>query len=97
MIHDEHAHTIVTDRIAEPGEEPPDGELVMWVVYRNPRDYPDQYVVRRHWPEHGHVVAEREPRAVSPVYQWAVRRIPAGLVRILRCPSDDPVIVETWI
>lgn len=85
--------------------------LTVWVIYRNPRDYPGKYVVRAE-----DVVADqREPvsrpqcavcaslaeaRAAVPQYQTHQHdgvTYASELVRMDRHPSDDPTIVETWI
>ncbi len=73
------------------------GVLRMWTVYRHPRDYPDKYVARL-W-EHD----ADGPRATgSIVIADELERLQdemmmTGLVKLMRRPEDDPVIVETWL
>jgi hypothetical protein len=68
----------------------------IWVIFDHPRDFPDKFVIRiqeasasgvRHRPEVWLRDSLEEARKV----------IPPGLVRIERDPSDDSVIVESWI
>lgn len=69
-----------------------------WTIYKNPRDYPGCYVVRR-----GQailalgIVHDLEPTAVCHSLVEAREAVPPGRVRMDRHPDDDPVIVETWI
>jgi hypothetical protein len=71
--------------------------LEMFVVTSNPSDYPGKIVVRR-W-----IIWGPEPRpigapvAVEDSLDAARAKIPPGLDRLTRHPSDDPVIVESWI
>lgn len=77
------------DHLSSPARRP----LEAWVVYYNPTDHPDQFVVRR--------LRGGPPRsedvAVSAIYESAVKVIPAGLMRISRLDSDASEILETWI
>ncbi len=76
------------------------------VVYDNPSDFPGHIVVRWAEPQSdGTVLYDPEP----PKWSYAGRGRDAALrrarehceglwlVRMDRHPSDDPVIVETWI
>jgi hypothetical protein len=69
------------------------GALELYVVYDRPKDFPDKWVVRKflydkptdeHW-TYVHLNAARAPM------------IARGLVRIPANPTDDPVILETWM
>jgi hypothetical protein len=77
------------------------GVLRMYVVYRKPSDFPDEYVIRERLVLAG-VDVPGELVARGPTLE-AVRdqlmRTPRGpgLYRIARDPSADPVIVETWV
>lgn len=71
--------------------------LEWWVVYDHPKDYPDGYVARK-W------IANAEDAGPTDVAMWSnnleeVRDFleNLGLVKLARDPSDDPVIVESWI
>lgn len=71
----------------------------MWiyVVYDNPSDYPGKFVVRRQTPINGIVVAENKPMIIASTLEEARAAIPRDLMRFPRDPSDDPVIVESWL
>jgi len=77
--------------------------LVVYVVYRRPRDYPEhEYVVRRQWvaatPGNPTRIERDEwPCFMGATLEAARASIPLGKVRIERDPKDDPVIVETWL
>ncbi len=72
-------------------------ELVIWVIYRRPRDMPDrEYVMRPH------VVrgTESEPHwiyFIAPTLEQIRAHLPPGACCLGRHPDDDPVIVESWI
>jgi len=73
-----------------------------WVIYFNPRDYPDKWVVRvqyvtKDMKEGDHPRVEREPRAVTKTLREAHRALPPDLFNIHRQPGDDLKIVEVWI
>lgn len=73
-----------------------DAGLHMWVIYKHPSDFPNQFVVREWWIVYG------DPE-VSDTFQTADtiedarQLIPAALHCIPRDPADEPQIVETWI
>ena len=70
-----------------------------YAIYDHPKDYPDDFVVRR-WrivPGRAEPIPEKRPFALTRSLDEARQAIPPGLVRILPAPNDDPVIVETWI
>jgi hypothetical protein len=71
-------------------------ELAMYVVYRNPRDYPERFVVRRTLVG-TEIRKDAEPLIVCDSLEEARDAIPGGLVCITRSIEDDPVIVETWL
>jgi hypothetical protein len=71
--------------------------LRMWSVYRHPRDYPDKFVARLFEVDAAGsratgsiVIAEKLERLQDEMMQM-------GLVKLMRSPGDDPVIVETWL
>jgi len=71
--------------------------LRMWTVYRHPRDYPGKYVARL-W----EIDASGHPNTGSIVVSDTLESLQdeleaMGLVRLIRSPGDDPVIVETWL
>lgn len=66
--------------------------LDIWTVYERPTDYPQGFIARLY----------RNGTATQAIVTGdtldAVRGgIPLGLCRMARHPSDDPVIVETWL
>lgn len=66
--------------------------LRMYVIYDHPSDYPNCFVIRL-WkdgqPTVGHMLTN--------TLEGARRLIPKGLHCIPRDPTDDPVIVESWL
>lgn len=77
-----------------------DGEtgMPMYVVYDHPRDYPGHFVVRPHLIQKEGKPAIRSPNGyLFDDLDSARQFIPIGMVRINRDPSDDPVIVESYI
>ena len=72
-------------------------ELVIWTVYRNPRDFPGKFVVRPFRVQAGRSVPDPEPSFVGDSLNGARASVPPGLVRLAPSPGDDPVIVETWL
>jgi hypothetical protein len=71
--------------------------VVVWVIYRNPTDYPGRYVLRKQLARLGEVWAEREPRAVGDTIEEIRGVLPDFLARMDRHPDDEPQIVETWV
>lgn len=70
--------------------------LCMWTIYDHPRDYPNEYVARE-W------VIDVAPRPTGKVITCKYINVlrlefeERGLVRLPRDPSDDLLIVETWV
>lgn len=70
--------------------------LCMYAICDGPRDYPDEFIVRRWDIAAGRIVAG--PVVARGLDLETLRgQLPAGLVRIPRHPTDDPVIVESWV
>jgi hypothetical protein len=72
-------------------------DLVVYTIYCHPLDHPEGYTVTK-WAVRGG--AEPEPvstwRAADSL--GAARAlVPPGLYRMARDPSDDDVIVESWL
>jgi hypothetical protein len=67
--------------------------LEIWAVYENPTDYPGKWVAR--------LFVDGKPTDkmhVAEDHNTLIRIMAmAGLVRLPRDASDDPVIVETWV
>lgn len=73
--------------------------LTLWTVTHNTSDYPGLYVARRHAVERGrygptadHFTAD----TLDEIRQRLIDEKGMGFMMI-RDPSDDPVIVESWI
>jgi hypothetical protein len=69
----------------------------MYVVYKFPRDYPENYVVRRFFIARGEEFAEAKPHALVGCLAEARASIPQNCVRLDRYPADDPAIEEVWL
>lgn len=72
----------------------------MFVVYRYPRDYPHNFVVRRYWvteTKPHEIGCERTPTCVDDDLEAARRSIPEGRINIGRMLGDDSAIVEVWV
>lgn len=69
----------------------------MWTVYRNPRDFPGRWVVRRSVSNVDGVTMDKEPLAVAGTIAEARDALPPGLACTYRHPDDDPCIAEVWL
>jgi hypothetical protein len=71
-----------------------------YVIYERPRDYPDDYVLRRQSMifVNGQRPEQVQDKAcnVGPLAELR-RLIPRHAVKIGRHPQDDPVILEVWM
>lgn len=66
--------------------------LEIWTVYEHPSDWPQGTFVARKW-----LLDQRTEQCVTGRSLEEVRgKLPPGLYRMPRSPTDDPVIVETW-
>lgn len=80
------------------GESDPKGAFPVVVIYSDPADYPDRYVVRRQWAHPGWVDVELEPLGVADSLDEARVHVPDRHdFCIERQQADDPKIVESWI
>lgn len=70
--------------------------LTMLTIYWDPSDYPGRFVVRR-WTATNPPTPDPKACAVCLTLTEARAAVPDGLVRIPRHPTDDPVIIETWV
>ena len=73
--------------------------LVMWRVYKHPKDYPGEYVARKfvitedfYGPTY-ESISSRSLRDVRNV----LRSLYRGLIQLKRLPDDGPDIVEVWL
>ena len=71
--------------------------LSIWVVYDHPRDFPDEFIARRHeTTAHGSRVTDEVllSSSLDAIRDELAKR---GLYCLTRVPGDDPKIVETWL
>ncbi len=84
--------TTITDNLPRGGDA-----IVMFVVFRDPLDYPGKYVVREQSVVGTAIFVSRNPFAVVDSLYEVHAAIPAGLT-CLRDPRDKGLrIVETWL
>ena len=73
--------------------------LVMWRVYKHPKDYPGEYVARKFvitedfYGPNNESISSRSLRDVRNV----LRSLYSGLLQLKRLPDDGPDIVEVWL
>jgi hypothetical protein len=73
--------------------------LVMWRVYKHPKDYPGEYVARKFvitedfYGPNSESISSRSLRDVRNV----LRSLYRGLIQLKRLPDDEPHIVEVWL
>lgn len=68
----------------------------MWVITENPSDFPGKFVARK-WLIGPGVRAVTDEHHVAESLSDVRCSLPAGLARVPRDPTDDSVIVESWI
>lgn len=72
--------------------------LAMWTVYDHPADYPDKFVARRFEVDRtgprvtDSIIIADDIETIRDVLQFEMH-----LVKLMRSPEDDPVIMETWL
>lgn len=66
----------------------------IWTVYGNPSDYPGKFVARKFIGETmtNEMLVFDDLERLRDVMQFEF-----GLVKLMRHPTDDPVILETWL
>lgn len=81
-----------------------DWELVLYVVFDHPLDFPNNFVVRQQIVRRDPNAAPGEPPPVimgdvwiGPTLEMVRALIPPDKVRMDRSPGDDPKICEVWI
>lgn len=78
------------------GGPPLDDDLVIWTIYRNPKDFPDGYVTRP-WTITPGGNARPGMAHLSMTLEDARINCGPGLTRLPPSPEDDPTVVESWI
>jgi hypothetical protein len=71
--------------------------LTIWVVYFNPRDHPGKWVLRGQDVIRGGGIRPQPAIFIEDSLEAVRTHLPPGLVMLMRDPSDDPVIHETWV
>jgi len=80
-----------------PGEPPT--PLVMWKVYKHPKDHPGEYVARKFliteksYGPSGESISSRSLRDVQSV----LRSLYGGLIQLKRPFDDEPRVAEVWL
>jgi hypothetical protein len=76
----------------------PSGNLIIWHVYRSPRDYPGKWVLRgQEITQGGEILTHPSPAVVANTLEQARSGVPIGDTRMPRHPDDDPALYETWM
>lgn len=70
--------------------------LIIWTIYDHPSDYPDEYALRS-WKVADSGLYGGSVAAHHADLEEVRSCIPPGFQRIERDPSDDPVILESWV
>ncbi len=70
-------------------------DLIQFVIYDSPKDYPGQWVARKFTITPGKIYAG--PAYICDSLEAARAHVPADLVNIGRKPADDWAIKEVWI
>ena len=68
-------------------------ELTMRVVYDHPSDFPDRYVARL-WEGEKPTSNVKVSRDVEKIRRHLAGM---GMVKLMRSPEEDPVIMEFWL
>ena len=64
----------------------------LWVIYKNPADFPGKTVARKHTPD-----GPTTEHLVWPMETLRSMFKAQGYVKLERFVQDDPVIVEVWV
>jgi len=73
--------------------------LVMWKVYKHPKDYPGEYVARKFlitealYGPSNESISSRSLRDVRNV----LRSLYCGLIQFKLSPDDEPHVLEVWL
>jgi hypothetical protein len=70
--------------------------MILWTIYKHPRDFPDKFVARPYFSGPGWTTALSYKKLANTLKEIRAM-LPPGLHRMERQREDDPVIVETWI
>jgi hypothetical protein len=73
-----------------------EGVLLVWTIYKHPRDFPDRWVARPHVTgphQMGPLRVHLEAESLDELRE----RLPKELHRVQRSPADEVQIFESWI
>lgn len=73
------------------------GKLSIWTVYDHPTDFPQEFVARQHLADKGGSQPTQNAFRTRRIETMRMILGHAGLVQMMRDPSDDPKIVESWL
>ena len=71
-------------------------DLAIWVVTKNPADFPGKYVARES-KIRADGVHSMANHVLGDTLEEVREKLPRGLHRMARFAEDDPVIVEVWL
>lgn len=71
-------------------------EFFIYVIYKNPVDYPDDFIVRKHFVKAG-MTGPTDELWICLDLEDARNVLPKGLVKLGRYPGDEKQIVEVWV
>lgn len=72
-----------------------ENDLLVWVVTENPSDYPGKFIARPASTRNGGKFCHLHLEADT--LEDLRDGLPCGLTPLARDPSDNPVVVESWI
>lgn len=74
-------------------------DLLLWVIYDHPSDFPNDFVMRAHsaLTKSMEFSGALEPYYAGTLEQLRELAMDLGLVRLSRDQNDEPHIVEVWI
>lgn len=71
-------------------------DIDSYVVYKHPKDFPNEFVVRR-WMANKGSIRHGELVGRGVTYEEAIAPIPQDRIPIGRCPEDDPCIFNVFV
>jgi len=72
--------------------------LIIYVLYDHPSDFPNHFLIRRHFILGGRIKPEKGAFIVSNDLDFLRQKLKKmDLICIPRDETDDPVIIESWI
>lgn len=71
--------------------------LTVWVIYKQPKDFPTSWVLRGQDARADGSIAPHAASHVASTLEGARRGLPPGLFNLGRYADDDPAIYECWL